>query len=536
FIVFTVIMQLLHCLKVNTFKVVVMLGTFSLAMAFAGNDLVNFIGVPLTAFSSYQDYTASGMGDYQGFMMGSLMGSANTPIYFLLGAGAIMVISLATSKKAREVTKTTVGLSSKSQGEEMFGSSRLGRSIVRSTLNVSEWIINHTPIAVKKWVNRRMDNKVTQEEKGAAFDLVRGSVNLMLASMLIALGTSLKLPLSTTFVTFMVAMGTSLADKAWGRESAVFRITGVISVIGGWFITAIVAFLGAGLVVFLMHKGGVAIMLMGGVIAVALLIRSNIKFNQKEKEGVEDTLFQTILSTENPTEVWSLLRIYINEKQKSFIRFISDSFTDTTEGFLSDNPKILARTEKALMLEKSILKGQRRKMTLCLRKVNPEIAMEKSAWFHLCNNMTMSMTYNLRRVNEAFKEHVDNNFRRLPEELQQPFRIMCGRINKLLNDTEITLNSNHPERIDELRRRCSEIKDSLTENVRTIYDLLQKGNTQDLAVTYVYLNALQECQEFVTSLRKLLRASGKLNLELTTYRSFSQKTLSNKIGKGKSNM
>ena len=521
FIVFTILMQLLHYLKVNIFKLVVMLGTFSLAMAFAGNDLVNFIGVPLTAFSSYQDYSASGLGDYQGFMMESLMGSANTPVYFLLGAGAIMVVSLATSKKAREVTKTTVGLSSKSQGEEMFGSSRLGRSIVRSTLNVSEWIIDHTPLAVRRWVKRRMDNKVTHEEKGAAFDLVRGSVNLMLASMLIALGTSLKLPLSTTFVTFMVAMGTSLADRAWGRESAVFRITGVISVIGGWFITAIVAFLGAGLVVFIMHKGGVAAMLAGGVIAVALLIHSNIRFSRKKKEGVEDTLFQTILFTENSSEVWPLLKVYINEKQETFIRFISDCFNVTTEGFLSDNPKLLSRAEKALVSGKSILKGQRRKMTLCLRKVNPEIAMEKSTWFHLCNNMTMSMTYNLRRVNEAFKEHIDNNFRPLPEELQNSFRILCGRINKLLEDTETALQGAHPEMIDALRERCSGIKDSIRENVRTVYELLQKGNSQDLTVTYVYLNALQESQEFVTSLRKLLRASGKLNLDLTAYRSFS---------------
>lgn len=521
FLFFTSVMQLLHYLKVNIFKVIVMLGTFSLAMAFAGNDLVNFIGVPLTAFSSFQDYAAAGTGDYHGFMMNSLTESANTPVYFLLGAGAIMVVSLATSKKAREVTKTTVGLSSKSQGDEMFGSSRLGRSIVRSTLNVSQWMVDHTPAPVKKWINRRMDNRITHEEKGAAFDLVRGSVNLMLASMLIALGTSLKLPLSTTFVTFMVAMGTSLADKAWGRESAVFRITGVISVIGGWFITAIMAFLGAGLVVLLMHKGGVTVMLAGGVLAVALLIHSNMRFNKKKKEGVADSLFQTILNVENRSEVWPLLKVYINEKQKTFIRFIAECFTDTTEGFLCDNPKLLAKTEKALMLEKSILKGQRRKMTLCLRKASPEIAMEKSTWFHLCNNMTMSMTYNLRRVNEAFKEHVDNNFRPLPEGLQQHFRTICGEIKQLLLDTEFALDNDSPERIDALRRRCGEIKDSLTENVRKVYELIQDGNSQDLAVTYVYLNALQESQEFVTSLRKLLRASGKLNLEASTYRSFS---------------
>lgn len=522
FIVFTTIMQFLHYMKVSVLKVVVMLGTFSLAMAFAGNDLVNFIGVPLTAFAAYQDYTTAGAGDLHGFMMESLRGSANTPVYFLLGAGAIMVVSLATSKKARQVTQTTVGLSSKSQGDEMFGSSRLGRSLVRSTLNAHSWIVEHTPAKVRKWVNRRMDNRVTEEEHGAAFDLVRGAVNLMVASILIAVGTSLKLPLSTTFVTFMVAMGTSLADRAWGRESAVFRITGVISVIGGWFITAIVAFIGAGAVVFLMHTGGVAVMIVGGVIAVVLLIRSNIRFNQK-KQVPDETLFQTILTTENSTEVWPLLKIYINEKQKMFLMFISQCFSDTTDGFLYEKAQLLSRTEKALITEKAVLKSQRRKMTLCMRKVTPEIAMEKSTWFHLSNNMAMSMTYNLRRVNEIFKEHVDNNFRPLPVEFHDTFKTVCNQIKDAIADAEVAVKENRPDLIDELRHRLNEIKENLSYNVRNIYDFIQKGDSQNIAVAYVYLNMLQESQEFVTSLRKMLRAIGKLNLDSATYRSFSQK-------------
>ncbi|MEF2642617.1 MAG: inorganic phosphate transporter, partial [Paramuribaculum sp.] len=154
---FTILMQLLHWLKVNVFKVVVMLGTFSLAMAFAGNDLVNFVGVPLTSLASYNDYVANGGGDLHGFMMNSLNGPAQTPFYFLVGAGGIMVIALGTSKKARQVTQTTVGLSSRSDGDEMFGSSRLGRAIVRCALNVGSWIETHTPAAVRAWINRRMN-------------------------------------------------------------------------------------------------------------------------------------------------------------------------------------------------------------------------------------------------------------------------------------------------------------------------------------------------------------------------------------------
>ena len=521
FIVFTLLMQALYCMKVNVLKVVVLLGTFSLSMAFAGNDLVNFVGVPLTSLASYNDYVANGAGDLHGFMMSSLNGPAQTPLYFLVGAGCIMVVALSTSKKARQVTQTTVGLSSKSQGEEMFGSSRLGRAIVRSFLNAHAWVTEHTPAPVKAWVNRRMNTAVTQEENGAAFDLVRASVNLMLAAILIAFGTSMKLPLSTTFVTFMVAMGTSLADKAWGRESAVFRVTGVISVIGGWFITAGVAFIGAGMVVCLMHMGGVPVMVAGGVIAIIVLVRSNMKFRKKRQEEERDALFQTILATENPSQVWNLLIVYINDRHKIFLRFASECFSNVIRGFMDDNVKLLSRSEKALFNEKNMIKSQRRKLTLCLRQVSPETAIEKRAWFYLCLNMAMSMTYNLRHINEVCKEHVDNNFRPLPSGLRKPLAELCDSIKDVLDDSISAMDECRPETIDALRRRCHVIKDRISYLTRDVYDLLQKGDTENLTVTYLYLNVLQETQEFVTSLRKLLRAIGKLNLVPSSYRSFS---------------
>lgn len=518
---FTILMQLLHSLKVNVLKVVVLLGTFSLAMAFAGNDLVNFVGVPLTSLASYQDYVANGGGDPQGWMMGSLNGPAQTPFYFLIGAGMIMVVSLATSKKARQVTQTTVGLSSRSQGDEMFGSSRIGRSLVRAAINSFSWISEHTPSRVRRWISRRMDTVVQQPEDGAAFDLVRGSVNLMLAGMLIAWGTSMKLPLSTTFVTFMVAMGTSLADRAWGRESAVFRITGVISVIGGWFITAGVAFIGAGIIVCLMHMGGFPVMIAGGLIALSMLVRSNIRFNKKKKEELSDTLFQTILSTGNPDDVWALLRTYINEKQKMFLVFGASVYGEVINGFLDDRGKLLSAAEKKLVTEKEVLKGQRRKLTLCFRKASRRITMEKSAWFHLSNNMAMSMTYNLRRINEVCKEHVDNNFMPLPERFHAPLAAVRDEVCAIFNDAVTSVDDNDPEAIDSLRRRCESVKLKLSGYSREVYDFLQNGDTSDMTVAYVYLNLLQESQELVTSLRKMLRAAGKLNLEPSHYRSFS---------------
>ena len=518
---FTVLMQILHWCKVNVFKTVVLLGTFSLAMAFAGNDLVNFLGVPLTSLDSYQDYMAAGGGNPKGFMMESLNGSADTPFYFLIGAGMIMVVSLATSKKARQVTQTTVGLSAQSQGDEMFGSSRLGRSLVRASINTFGWISDHTPEGLKRWIDKRMDTTRQQPEDGAAFDLVRGSVNLMLAGVLIAWGTSMKLPLSTTFVTFMVAMGTSLADRAWGRESAVFRITGVISVIGGWFITAGVAFIGAGIVVCLMHMGGIPVMIAGGLLALGLLVRSNIMFRKKKAAAESDTLFQTILNTENPSEVWPLLRIYINEKQKMFLDFAAATYGSVAEGFMADNTKLLSKADKALSTEKDVLKSQRRKLTLCLRMVNPATAIEKSTWFHLSLNMENSMNYSLRRINEVCKEHVENNFRPLPKHFHAPLGEVSDRIVSVIADSAAAIEESRPEVIDALRVRCEEIKDELTELSRKAYSYLRTCDQNNLTVMYVYLNLVQESQEFVTSLRKMLRASGKLNLAPSQYRSFT---------------
>jgi phosphate/sulfate permease len=290
FVTLTVLMQLLHFCGVNVFKVIVMAGTFSLAMAFAGNDLVNFIGVPLSGLSSWQDYVSQGHGDADAFMMYSLQESANTPFVYLLCAGVIMVVSLATSKKAQNVSKTEIGLGSQLEGDEMFGSSRIARRLVRITMSASSVVRRYVPYRVRWWVSGRFDVENMVVADGAAFDLVRASVNLMLAGMLIAVGTSMKLPLSTTFVTFMVAMGTSLADRAWSRESAVYRITGVISVIGGWFVTAGAAFIGAGLVALLMYVGGAVVIIAMAVGAIAALIHSNRRFNRKVREAVKERI------------------------------------------------------------------------------------------------------------------------------------------------------------------------------------------------------------------------------------------------------
>ena len=510
FAFFTILMQLLHFLHVNVLKVIVLMGTFSLAMAFAGNDLVNFIGVPLSGLASYQDYVANGGGDAHGFLMGSLNSSANTPFYILIGAGAIMVVSLATSKKARNVTKTEIGLGSQQGGDEMFGSSRIARRLVRWTLSVLAWVRRVTPLRVRQWFARRFNVDETIMDQGAAFDLIRGSVNLVLAAALIALGTSLKLPLSTTFVTFMVAMGTSLANRSWGRESAVFRITGVISVIGGWFITAGAAFIGAGVIVALMHFGGQWVMLLIAVLTIVLIIRSNRRFSSKNTAESDDAMFQTIISTQDKTQTWPLMMMYITEQQYKFFTYAEEKYMDITAAFISENAGVLNKVDSSLAKQKTVLKNARRKETLCLRHLTREMAIEKSTWFYLSNNLCMNILYNLRRINEVCKEHVENNFLPLPARYAEEYELMRTRICQLFNDTLALMKSGDIDAISELRAHCDEIKDIVSDTYHRAHDQLRDGDTSALSVLYVYVNMLQETQEMVSSIRKYLRAFAKL--------------------------
>lgn len=510
FVAFTIIMQLLHICRVNVFKVVVLMGTFSLAMAFAGNDLVNFIGVPLAGYSSYLDYTASGGGNPHTFMMSSLNAPAGTPVLFLVAAGTIMVWSLATSKKARNVVKTSVGLSRQAGGDEIFGSSRVARHLVRSFISFFSWVSAIVPAGLRRRVNARFNTEESIMADGAAFDLIRASVNLVLAGLLVALGTSLKLPLSTTYVTFMVAMGTSLADRAWGRESAVFRITGVLSVIGGWFITAGAAFIGAAVAASLMYRGGQAVIIIIAILALVVLIRSNIRYRKKAVEEGRDTLFYACLSCNDKQETWLLLQQYITEEQKRFMRYAADMYETVTGGFVDEDIRSLRKAERSLQEEKGVLKGTRRRETLCFRRINKALAVEKSTWFHLGNNSCEAMNYNLRRMNEVCREHVDNNFLPLPqkyvselEEIRRQTAVLFER------GIGIWENGRYEDTVG-LRTDCEEMKGLLSKKRRNVFNHLQEDKEEQLTVAYVYLNILQETQEMISNLRHLLRAGRKL--------------------------
>ena len=506
FVFFTLLMQLLYVLKVNVFRVIVLAGTFALATAFAGNDLVNFIGVPLAGWSSFLDFSASGATDPMAFTMDSLNESAQTPFYFLFAAGAIMVLALVFSKKAHNVTKTEVSLAHQGDGEELFGSSRVARSLVRWSNNMGQFLSNVTPEPVARFIDKRFAPPVEPNENGASFDQVRASVNLLLASLLIALGTSLKLPLSTTYVTFMVAMGTSLADRAWGRESAVFRITGVLSVIGGWFITAGVAFTACFFVALAMHYGGPAVMAAMIVLAVVLLIHSNIRYRRKLKSEHEDNLFRQILAEKDKSKVWELLRLHVSNTFAGMLAYTADIYAGVTDGFIEEERRTLRRVSQTVERKKEQLRKVRRRELIGLRRTNRNTAIEKNMWFHLGSNCCVQFHYALKRMSDLCREHVENNFNPLPARCATEFRPVRDRVKRLLLRSEAMIHTNDYTRMEELLTESSAVKEQLTELQQLQLNRIQEENGS-INVSLVYLNVLQESLEIVSALRHMIRSS-----------------------------
>lgn len=512
FIGSTLIMEVLHLMRVNVFKFVVLMGTFALAMAFAGNDLVNFIGVPLAGLDSYNDFMANANGaSADSFLMTSLMESAKTPPIYLIAAGVVMIIAMATSKKAHNVIKTSVDLSRQDEGDEMFGSSRAARSIVRATQDADSVIKRYIPQRLKQWIDSRFNKNEAELSEGAAFDIVRAAVNLVLASMLITIGTNYKLPLSTTYVTFMVAMGSSLADRAWSRESAVFRVTGVLSVIGGWFITAGAAFAACAIVCLLMFYGGILVQVAFMILVIVLLIRSNRQYAKKEKESGKGDMFRLMMRTRDPEIVWDLLTKHVTKTQSFVARFTIEQFNKIIDGLENEKPSVLRHVQRELRNEKEELKKYRRQELLALRKVPSDIAIERNTWFHLGINSSEQYIYCLRRMLEPIKEHVDNSFNPIPEIFVNEFKPIRAKINELMQQTENLIATGQFENYREVLENADQCKDFLSKVRKQHIDRIQQSDDDNFKVSLVYLNILQESQQLLSNMRHQLRAAKKFS-------------------------
>lgn len=523
FVITTILMEVLHLLKVNVFRLVVLMGTFALAMAFAGNDLVNFIGVPLAGLDSWHDFSMNANGASPStYMMTSLMESAKTPPFYLMAAGIIMIIAMATSKKAQNVIKTSVDLARQDEGDEMFGSSKAARSIVRATQESASFIGQWMPRRLSAWIDSRFNKQDAELPDGAAFDVVRAAVNLVLAAMLITAGTNWGLPLSTTYVTFMVAMGSSLADRAWSRESAVFRVTGVLSVIGGWFITAGVAFGACAIVCLLMFFGGIIAKLLFIALVVFMLIRSQRAYKKKTAaEGKED-VFRLMMRTKDSEIVWDLLTKHVSRTQSFVTHFVLDQFLAIIDGFENEKPSTLRKADRELKNERDELKKFRRQELLALRRVPTSIAIERNTWFHLGINSSEQYIYCLRRMLDPVKEHVDNSFNPLPSTYINEYKDMKDRICELMKQTESMISTRRFEHYRDVLADADQCKDDLSVLRKRHIDRLQATSTEGgLQVALVYLNILQESQQLLSNMRHQLRAAKKF---MESYKETEQAT------------
>lgn len=527
-ILFSIITTVLSALKLPVLKFVVLLGTFALAMAFAGNDLVNFVGVPLTGLEAYQDYVAHGAGNPDTFLMGSLMDSAHTPVIFLIMAGVVMVLSLIFSKKAQNVVKTSVDLSRQDEGDEMFGSSPVARSLVRNCNSLSKVVVRIIPDGILHWIDSRFNSEEMKLEQGAAFDLIRAAVNLVLAGLLVAIGTSLKLPLSTTYVTFMVAMGSSLADRAWGRESAVFRITGVLSVIGGWFITAGAAFLFCFFLTNVMYFGSYVAMASSIVLAIYLLFRSNFQKETKE-DRKEEELFLQILRSKEKTTIWSLLCEHIRHGNAARLRFVIDTYATITNAFLREQYQPLRRTASLIVDERKALKRQRKQEIVTMQRLKtPSVSLNGGemndntcfvspsvggmwgglTWYFLGINSCQQMLYCLTRINEPVREHVGNSFSPMPEAYHERFIDTRESVLNLYGEALSMLESGDFTNAETLRDACTRVQQQISNDRKRALDSMQDG-TANLNTLLLTIHVLQESQELVGQLRHMIRGMNK---------------------------
>ncbi len=513
FCVTTFISLCLVIVRVNIFRLVVLFGTFALAMAFASNDLVNFVGVPLAGLSSFQDWMQHGATDPDTFMMNALMESEKSPFGYLAIAGVIMIVALATSKKAQNVVKTEVGLGRQDESDEMFGSSQAARTIVRSAQTAKTAVSSITPRWLRRAIRQRFDTENAEILGGASFDMVRASVNLVLASVLIVIGTNYKLPLSTTYVTFMVAMGTSLADGAWGRDSAVFRVTGVLSVIGGWFLTAGIAFVSCAMVCLLFYFGGFIAMFALMILAAFFVVKGNITYRKKKLED-KDALLASIMHSHDAEIVWDLLRKHISHTQSDTCRFTSEQYNRILDGLMSENLKGLRATQLLLKDKQEELKRVRHREFVALHRIPEDIALEHNTWFHLGANSNQQFIYCLKRLLEPIKEHIDNNFNPVPAAFMEEFRPIRNRIGNLMDETCEMLTTccfDHEKRVLEEAELC---KKELSALRKTHIDRMQRRTgTADYKTSLIYLNILQESQELLNIMRHQLKAARKMLAE-----------------------
>ena len=496
-------------LKVNIYRLIIIIGTFALALAFAGNDLVNFIGVPIAGWQAFQDFMGSivpGTTDLttaaQSFSMESLGKSVQTPTIFLVIAGLIMVVTLWFSSKAKAVVKTSIDLSSQEQTKERFRPNFLSRGFVRSSIGISQGISQITPSSWKKNLDKQFTippTKTTYKNKEdiPAFDMVRAAVNLMVASVLISIATSMKLPLSTTYVTFMVAMGTSLADRAWGAESAVYRVAGVLNVIGGWFFTAIIAFLAAGLIAFLLniHLPIMLALLLG--LAIFLLIRNYMIHNKKAKEAkVEDSLKKAESSS---------VQGVIHESADNIASVVKRGnriYTNAINGLAKQDLAMLKKNKKNIVKLSTEIDELRDNIFYFIKNLD-ESSIGASNFYINILGYLQDMTQSLEYISKVSHKHVNNNHKKLKFNQIKELKQVDEALETLFNKTKEAFDSRSFEEIGDILASRETIFQLVEQKIQT---QVERTRTEESSPknTTLYFGLLLETKDLLKATMDLL--------------------------------
>ena len=502
FVAWSIISQLLiQAFKVNILKLIIGVGTFSLAMAFSGNDLVNFVGVPIAAWNSYQAWEISGVAA-DSFSMGILAKKVPSNVWLLLIAGAIMVVTLWTSSKAQNVIKTGIDLSRQGEGHEKFKPNPLSRIVVRASMSINKGISYIVPKKTLVFIDSKFQKPVIDLPKSKtyelpAFDLVRAAVNLIVAGILISIATSMKLPLSTTYVTFMVAMGTSLADRAWGRESAVYRVAGVINVIGGWFLTAITAFLAAAIVAYLISWDMVMIPILLAVVAILIgrntLIHRNKSKEVKKQEYIERAELITINGViEESADHIAEVATRINKL-----------YTNVVNDLSNHDLNKLRKTDKHVGKLNDEIDGLKDGVFYFIKSLD-ETSVQASRFYIMVLGYLQDVAQSISYISRASYKHVNNNHKNLKKGQLKDLKHIDEDLSDLLNRVSEIFENRTFDNLNDILIEKQELFVKVSSSVENQVARIRTDETSPKNTT-LYFSVLLETKDLVSALMNLLQ-------------------------------
>ena len=509
FVVWSAISQvLIKAFKINILKLIIGIGTFSLAMAFSGNDLVNFVGVPIAAWNSYTEWSASGVAA-DAFSMGVLAKKVPSNVWLLLIAGGVMVVTLWTSSKAQNVIKTGIDLSRQGEGHEKFQPNPLSRIVVRASMAINKGISYIFPKSTLAFVDSKFQKPVIELPKDKtyelpAFDLVRASVNLIVAGILISIATSMKLPLSTTYVTFMVAMGTSLADRAWGRESAVYRVAGVINVIGGWFLTALTAFLAAALVAYLISWDMVMIPILLAV--VALLIGRNTLIHRKKSKEVKK---QQYIERADLITINGVIEESADHISEVAAR-VNKLYTNVVNDLANHDLNKLRKTDKHVAKLNDEIDGLKDGVFYFIKSLD-ETSVQASRFYVMVLGYLQDVAQYISYISRASYKHVNNNHKNLKKGQLKDLKAIDNQLTSLLEKVSDVFQNRSFDNLDTILSEKQELLKDVSASIENQVARIRTDETSPKNTT-LYFSVLLETKDLISALMNLLQTYEEFHL------------------------